>query len=354
MDRSSLVIAGLALGLAAACGSSTVFECGADGDCLVSGIDGVCQASGYCSFPDNECESGQQYGDLSPSGLAGTCVPVAGTGTTAGTSSGGAGSSSGSVQPDGSGSSSDDGPVTTSGGDSTTGVETTTGGVPVDPDLVVWLPLDTFQGGETPDLSGNDNHALCGMGCPEVVPGVVGMAGSFDRRTETLLAIPTSPMFAAELFTVAVWIRPHRLAGSPMTIAELPLDTTPAWNSWELRLDGLDPNDLMAPHRLFFAIATVDAQTVVQIPDVPFGVDDWVHLAGVWNGMTLELYIDGDLIGLAPPGAVEFSGDFVIIGAGLVDGMSIDDWFEGDLDDFRLYSRALTGPELEQLANPVP
>lgn len=37
---------------------------------------GQCQSNGYCSFPADECDSGYAYGDLVPTDLAGSCVPI--------------------------------------------------------------------------------------------------------------------------------------------------------------------------------------------------------------------------------------------------------------------------------------
>lgn len=63
------------------CTSSGSFACQDNGDCG----EGVCEATGYCSFPDVACESGRRYGDLAESGLAGQCVslePDSGTAAT--------------------------------------------------------------------------------------------------------------------------------------------------------------------------------------------------------------------------------------------------------------------------------
>ncbi|MCX4245496.1 RCC1 domain-containing protein [Paraliomyxa miuraensis] len=57
------------------CGASA-FECEQSSQCLGDGAEGVCQQSGYCSFPDEGCPSGQRYGDHAGNGLAGECVPV--------------------------------------------------------------------------------------------------------------------------------------------------------------------------------------------------------------------------------------------------------------------------------------
>ena len=39
------------------------FSCERPEECVSDGIQGVCQPSGFCSFPDEDCESAQRYGD---------------------------------------------------------------------------------------------------------------------------------------------------------------------------------------------------------------------------------------------------------------------------------------------------
>jgi hypothetical protein len=57
----------------AAC--SATYACAGDQDCVSGGAGGMCQPTGFCSFEDAECESGQRYGGLAPKGLADECVP---------------------------------------------------------------------------------------------------------------------------------------------------------------------------------------------------------------------------------------------------------------------------------------
>lgn len=57
------------------CGVPSAFECDTSDQCIEGGATGVCQPSGYCSFPDPACEdSGQRYGDSAADGLRGVCV----------------------------------------------------------------------------------------------------------------------------------------------------------------------------------------------------------------------------------------------------------------------------------------
>jgi hypothetical protein len=54
----------------------TAFVCGNDHACLFNGQQGVCEISGYCSFPDGSCSSMRRYGKYVIPQLANTCVEV--------------------------------------------------------------------------------------------------------------------------------------------------------------------------------------------------------------------------------------------------------------------------------------
>lgn len=76
------------LGLAG-CYPLGTYTCDQDAECNAGAEQGVCQASGFCSYPDGDCDSEQRYDNLAGSGLAGECVEAPGesTGTTSSSSS---------------------------------------------------------------------------------------------------------------------------------------------------------------------------------------------------------------------------------------------------------------------------
>lgn len=69
----ALVIGGALAWGAGAC-SGGAFTCDADTDCRGGPAGGICEASGWCSFPDDACPSHMRYGSHAGDGLAGTCV----------------------------------------------------------------------------------------------------------------------------------------------------------------------------------------------------------------------------------------------------------------------------------------
>ena len=73
MGRWGLLVAGCTLGLA--CQQSDTFTCAEDGQCIAGEAVGQCELNGHCSFFDPDCPSERRYGQVGPTGLAGTCVP---------------------------------------------------------------------------------------------------------------------------------------------------------------------------------------------------------------------------------------------------------------------------------------
>lgn len=57
------------------CTGAGAFVCVGDEDCNAQ-PGGQCEASGYCSFPDAACITGQRYGDAAGEGLSQRCVPA--------------------------------------------------------------------------------------------------------------------------------------------------------------------------------------------------------------------------------------------------------------------------------------
>ncbi|MBT8495097.1 MAG: hypothetical protein KJO07_18775, partial [Deltaproteobacteria bacterium] len=70
--RILAICASLTLGLG--CLDEGAYQCGADAECTNAGVQGSCEANGFCSFPDEECESGRRFGGSAADDVAGDCV----------------------------------------------------------------------------------------------------------------------------------------------------------------------------------------------------------------------------------------------------------------------------------------
>lgn len=114
-----LLLAALGHGTGGCTGGA--FACSDDQGCAGAGTGGVCEPTGFCSFPDDDCGSGRRYGAHAGEGLAGACVEVeAATSSSSGTTGATLVSLDGTIS--GSTAASSTGPAESS---STTGADTT-------------------------------------------------------------------------------------------------------------------------------------------------------------------------------------------------------------------------------------
>jgi hypothetical protein len=79
----------------------------------------------------------------------------------------------------------------------------------------------------------------------------------------------------------------------------------------------------------------------------------WIHLAGVHDGATWRLYRNGTEIAATAStvGAIPVEADWAIGGKAPGDPPYAERFFHGQIDDVRIYNRALTSAEVRILAN---
>ena len=338
-----------------ACSASSEFTCQSDEQCMAASP-GECQPDGYCSFPADDCPSGQRYGAHSGPN-AGQCVDASGddvTGThgTGSTSTSDApGEATNPVLTTSEPATADDTtgqPVTATGtasseassGEASSSEGTT--GEPLDPDLVLWLELERAPDGEVLDSSSFMSHGACmAPECPEGALGALGQGVHLDG-IDDVIAVPSAPQLETlDGLTVAVWIR---LDEPPMThwaVLNKPVGIG-IDNSWELYFSA-------ASHRLRFAVTNGGIDYDVELPD-PFPLAQWVHLAGTWDGDVITLWVDGEPIDSIDAPAIEFDDQPVLVGADDDHDGGLSGHYLGGVDDVRVYRRALMAEEIAALA----
>jgi glucose/arabinose dehydrogenase len=84
-------------------------------------------------------------------------------------------------------------------------------------------------------------------------------------------------------------------------------------------------------------------------------VGQWVHMAGVYDGTTMRLYVNGvERAAMAKTGSINISTRPILVG-GNANGtgpLAATQNIRGGVDEVRLYTRALTPSEIAALANP--
>jgi len=197
--------------------------------------------------------------------------------------------------------------------------------VPVnDPDLICWWTLDEGFGNVAVDWSGHGRHGTIAGG-PQWVEGYDVTSLKLDGVNDNVLC-----SFAEEtwsVYTVTLWARPDRLSqsvNSTMFSNHLPNDA-----GFQLDVDGTNPGN----YRYRGNNGGINTFGPV--------TRDWVHIAAVCDGIMTNIYYNGSL-------SVSFVGSDAVFnkfGVGL--NRTEDTFFEGIIDDVRVYNKVLTQDDVK-------
>ncbi|MCG8462071.1 MAG: LamG domain-containing protein, partial [Holophagales bacterium] len=201
-------------------------------------------------------------------------------------------------------------------------------------DLQGHWSLDDGSGTSAADSSGLGNHGTV-TGGAAWTSGQVAGALSFDGVDDGMTVAHTPGLGALSAVSITAWIRVDPADGG-------------AWQSIVDKRDGnLDGYDLYlaSSDQLFMRVNDQTLQGVAALDD---GL--WHHVAGVYDGSTIRLYVDGTLEKSATVGAETISTSATLhLGQNWQGGSFL---LTGQLDDVRVYSRALSAPEIATLASP--
>ncbi len=195
--------------------------------------------------------------------------------------------------------------------------------------------------GNANDSSGNGRNGTLVNG-PTFVAGQIGQAVNLDG-TNDHVSMPSGVVNGLTDFSIATWVR---------------LDTTSAWRRLFDFGTGTTVNMFLTPqsgsNTVRFAITTGGGGAEQQINGtsaLPTGT--WTHVAVTKSGNTGRLYVNGAQVGqntamtLSPSSLGNTTQNW--IGRSQYTG---DPFLDGQVDDFRIYNRALSAAEVQSLANP--
>ncbi len=204
----------------------------------------------------------------------------------------------------------------------------------VPPHLIGWWQFDDGSGTLATDSSGNnETGTLGGVSLPVWTNGVVGSALSFNSSSNQDVVAPTpaSSQLTTQL-TVAAWVNVRDGAGGPLV-------------TW---LDGSDACGFAlrfaTPTSVVFRVYSTSAAQWISSAAAVVSSNTWTHMAGVYDGSTLSIYKNAALVGSAVTltDAVSICGGNLGIAADLYSNQ----FFSGQLDDVRVYSKALSSNDL--------
>ena len=218
-------------------------------------------------------------------------------------------------------------------------------GDPIDPAMMAWWKLDETSGATAVDSTGQGNDGTL-KGTPAWVKGFKGSALKFSTSKD-YVAINKLKYNSNRLpaVTVTLWVRTTN-AGDQNLIS---FDRE---QYWAIVINGAVAGDGQIAWRVQTDTGAVGAPSAARVDD-----GNWHHVACLFDNGMLTIYIDGGLNGTATGGRTFGTGvtRYGFLGvasqATTFDGTKVTGApFAGDMDDVRIYSRALAKTEIEQLA----
>ena len=203
--------------------------------------------------------------------------------------------------------------------------------------LVGAWSFDEASGPTASDSSGHGNDGDI-AGAQHTTVGMYGGALAFDTEQDAVIVPDSASLDATDGLTIEGWVRPNVLSGPLRSLAAKQGDDGLAWG-----LFAAGPGGPPSGH----ATTAVEryAHGTAKIALTP----TWTHLATTYDGSRIRLYVNGRLVATtAQQGPlVTGSGDLTI-------GNNGGDWFDGLIDEVRVYDRALSASEiLTDLATPL-
>lgn len=189
---------------------------------------------------------------------------------------------------------------------------------------VAYYPFE----GNAADLSGNGNNGAA-LGGVTYVTGKVGLASHFNN-TSSYVQVFDSASLRPNQFTIAAWVNPASGDGRILEKGDS--------NSYWLYL-----SSNLEPIFGFYDGTYHDLYSPASLP-----LNAWSLVAGTYDGTTLKVYINGDLVASRPlVSAPSQTSQPLFIG--WKPNGSVYDYFDGLIDELRIYNEALSATQIRDL-----
>lgn len=225
--------------------------------------------------------------------------------------------------------------------------------VDLDKGLVGYWKFDE-TGDRVLDSSGKDNNGIYVNASVSAGWRVQALEVSGDNDSHA--SIPASPSLDefTDKITVSAWVLPRVPPPDYRVVVSRQIGVLPHPDQFYL---GFGP--VKGSMHYKWHLGTIEDGKVndlsIYTGDIASG--RWIHMAGVYNGKKMHLYVDGKRIGSrAATGTIQVDDNPVTIGAeeNGTEALVVEGEFDGKIDEVRIYNRALTASEIKALSKETP
>ena len=107
---------------------------------------------------------------------------------------------------------------------------------------------------------------------------------------------------------------------------------------------------VLSSGEISFWIYNITATKFMATSPKAYNDDKWHHAVGVYDGASVKLYLDGILVSTASAGTIVYKNGAIAAGR---DGDFSGSYFNGLIDDIRIYNQALNDQQVQYLYNSV-
>ncbi len=198
--------------------------------------------------------------------------------------------------------------------------------------LVAAYGFEEASGTQVVDASGNANHGTI-SGASRVSTNRFGKALKFNGSSNWITVNDSASLDLTTGMTLEAWVYPTVSLSNWATVL---MKEQPGFATYWLYAN----DDTNRPANIVNVGGTF--RQLSAGPRLP--AKTWTHLAATYDGVTQQLYVNGTLAGSRPQaGAIAVSGGKLRIGGNSVWG----EYFTGQIDEVRIYNRALTQAEVQ-------